>query len=251
MAMVQRRKERILILALYWPTMFVLTHIPMPEVVRNARVSDKSLHVLVYMILVFLLWSALKPTEKANWRRAVTWAVLLVALAYAMCDEYLQRFVAGRSPDAKDFLADAVGAIAGLAVVAIFSFWPASLVVAGTTIYTLAVFTRANLTRLLPVTTTVLNFTAYGVFTLLWIGYLANVSSRKKTGGKWLAASLSAPGALLVVTKISTLASGKEFEGWDIVAAVAGILGVVAAVSAVRLAWQRNVKGIELSEAEA
>jgi VanZ family protein len=251
MAMTQQQKHRILAVALYWPTVFVLTHIPTPEVVRNARVSDKSLHVLVYMILTFLLWSAFGPTEKANWRRAVTWGLLLVAVVYALGDEYTQRFVAGRSPDRDDLLADVVGASAGLVVAAIFSFWPGCVLVAGTTIYTLAVFTRANLTRLVPVTSTVLSFTSYGIFTLLWIGYMANGTGWKKTGGRWLAASLGAPGALLVVTKISTLVSGKEFEGWDILSAVVGILFVVAAVSIARRVWPKNATGVEVSAAEA
>lgn len=227
MAMVQRQKMLILALALYWPGLFILTHIPVPEVVRAAHMSDKSLHFLSYLILAFLLWSAWRPFEKAHWRRPAAWWVLLAIMAYALCDEGLQYFVAGRSPDARDLLANAVGALAGLAVTALVSFWPGSLIVTGTTIYTLAVFTRANLTRLLPVTSTALHLVTYGLFTLLWIGYRNRSAAGKRPNRGWLIRILIAPAALLLVTKVSAIVSGKELEGWEIVAGAGGILGAV------------------------
>jgi VanZ family protein len=247
MAMVRRQRTLILALALYWLAIFVLTHIPIPEVIREAHVSDKSLHFLTYMILTFLFWSALKPAEKAHWHQAAAWLVLLVVMGYAVCDECLQYFVAGRSPDLEDLLANAVGALAGLAVVAVFSFRPASLVVTGVTIYTLTVFTRASLARLLPVTDAALHLATYGLFTLLWIGYMAELSLWRRPDRGWFVRSLIVPGALLLVTKVSAVISGKELEGWELIAATAGILGVIAAVSALRLALQRNAKRVELS----
>ncbi len=251
MAMVRRQRTLILALALYWPAIFVLTHIPIPEVVREAHVSDKSLHFLTYMILAFLFWSALKPADRADWRRPTAWLVLLVVMVYAVCDESLQYFVAGRSPDPEDLLANAVGALAGLAALAAFSFWPASLVVTGASIYTLAIFTRANLTHLLPVTDAALHLITYGLFTLLWIGYMADSSPWKKPDRGWFVRSLIAPGGLLLVTKVSAVVSGKELEAWEIMAATAGILGVIATIFALRLASQRKAKQqVELSGAE-
>ena len=55
MALSLRRKLTVIVLALYWPSLFILAHIPIPKVVREADVSDKSLHFLAYLLLTFLL----------------------------------------------------------------------------------------------------------------------------------------------------------------------------------------------------
>ena len=251
MAMVRRQKILIMALAIYWPAILILTHIPIPEVVRRAHMSDKSLHFLTYMILAFLSWSALRPFEKAHWRRPITWWVLLAVLVYALCDEYLQHFVAGRSPDPSDLLANAVGALTGLAVTGFVSLWPGSLIVTGTTIYTLAVFTRANLTRLLPVTSTMLHLATYGLFTLLWISYTNASSPGAKGNRTWLLRSSIAPAVLLLVTKVSAIISGKELEGWEIVAAASGIVAVVAIAALWRWFQRRSAKRAGLSVAKA
>lgn len=250
MAMVRRQKTLIAALVLYWPTLFILTHIPIPDVVRRAHVSDKSLHFLSYMILTFLLWSALRPFEKVHWRRPAAWCLWLAALVYALADEYLQSFVAGRSPDPHDLLANAAGAFAGLAIPALVSFGPGSLIVTGTTIYTLAVFTRANLTRLLPVTSTALHLATYGLFTLLWIGYLGPSSPGKRSRRNWLLRASSVPMALLVVTKVSAIVSGKELEGWEIVAAASGILGGIVIMALWEAFWPGDARDAGLSGAE-
>jgi VanZ family protein len=251
MAMVRRQKATIVALALYWPTLFVLAHIPVPEVVRRADVSDKSLHVLMYLILTFLLWSALKPQSKLDWRRVAPWLTLAVVLGYAVCDEYLQRFVAGRSMDAHDIVADVIGAAAAFAVLSFFSFWPAALIITGATIYTLTVFTRANLTELLPVTTTVFHLGTYGFFTLLWIACLRRRFAVTRGGRRWLGASMIAPLGMLLVTKASALISGKAFEGWDVVASAAGIFGTIAIYCFLARLRERAAKGPALSGAEA
>jgi VanZ family protein len=251
MAMAQRQKTLIIALALYWPTIFVLTHIPVPEVVRQAHMSDKSLHFLAYMVLAFLLWSALRPFEKAAWRRPAAWLALAIVMVYALCDEYLQRFVAGRSPDWQDLLANAIGACAGLTAAAVVSFWPGSVIVTGTTIFTLAVFTRANLTRLLPVTSAALNLATYGLFTLLWIGCLDRPSSGQRADRIWSIRSLAGPAALLLVTKVSAIVSGKEIEGVEIVAGAGGIAGAMVIVALWRSLRRRNAKGAGLSTADA
>jgi VanZ family protein len=250
MAMIRQQKMTILALALYWPTLFVLAHIPVPEVVQRAGMSDKSLHVLMYLILTFLLWSAVKPQSKPDWRRAAAWLTLAVVLAYAFCDEYLQRFVPGRSMDTHDLVADAAGAAVALALLSVFSFWPGILIVTGATIYTLAVFTRANLTQLLPVTTTVFHLGTYGLFTLLWIAYLRTSYDLRRWDHRWTGISSSVPLGLLLATKVSALISGKAFEGWDVVAAAAGIFGAVTGCWLLSRTRGKTAKGLGLSGAE-
>jgi hypothetical protein len=178
-----------------------------------------------------MLWSAIKPHETVQWRKAAAWWVLAIVVAYAVLDESLQYYVAGRSADARDLLADTAGAAGTLGMLAVLSFWPASLVVTGATIYTLTVFTRANLTAILPLATAVFHFAAYGLFTLLWIGYLRRASGPGRRERRGFIASVSVPTTLIVVTKFSAMISGKPFEGPDIVAAAAGVLAAVAATS--------------------
>ena len=103
MTLSQQQKLTFGALILYWPVLFIVAHIPIPQLVRRAHVSDKSLHFVAYLILVFLLWFAINPQSKVNWRRAAVWWVLLVIAGYGIADELLQNFVSGRSCDVRDF----------------------------------------------------------------------------------------------------------------------------------------------------
>jgi VanZ family protein len=247
MAFVQRRTVIVVLLALYWPLAFVLSHVPMPQVVRDARMSDKSLHFLAYLVLTFLLFCAVKPFEKVRWRKATAWWVLGVALVYGVCDELLQHYVAGRSTDVRDLLADATGAAATLGVLTFLSFWPACVSVAGLVIFVLGIFTRANVTHLLPVTATVFHLSAYAVFTLLWAGFLQDRGALGRTvAGRFLALAVT-PVALLVVVKAGGMLSGKAFSAWDMVAAGGGILLVSTAVAIVASSGRSGAEKAELS----
>jgi len=124
MALSYRQKVTIILLLLYWPAIFILSHIPLENVpgwVIRIDVSDKFLHYLGYLVLVFLLWFVISPGRKVNWRRASVWLVLLVVVWYGAIDEWLQGYV-GRCPDIMDFLADLSGALTGLILLSIFRF---------------------------------------------------------------------------------------------------------------------------------
>ena len=90
MAILRRHKAIIISLLVYWPVLFVLAHVPIPQLVREAGVSDKSLHFLAYLILAFLLWFAINPDRKVNWRRAGAWWILSVVVLYGVADEFFQ-----------------------------------------------------------------------------------------------------------------------------------------------------------------
>jgi VanZ family protein len=77
-------------------------------------VLRKAGHMGVYGILALLLWRALATT--AAWRRPWAWALVLAVL-YAVTDEFHQGFVAGRHESAVDVGIDAAGAL--IAVVAV------------------------------------------------------------------------------------------------------------------------------------
>lgn len=72
-------------------------------------IIKKSGHVFEYAVLAFWIWYALE------FRKDHRWLALLIALLYAMTDEYHQSFVPGRFPSLWDVLIfDNVGALLSL-----------------------------------------------------------------------------------------------------------------------------------------
>ncbi|MFQ6036326.1 MAG: VanZ family protein, partial [Sedimentisphaerales bacterium] len=171
MAVSRQHKLIIISLIFYWTALFILAHIPIPQLVRKADVSDKTLHFLAYMILSVLLFSAINPYKKVNWRKAAVWWVLLIIVWYGVIDEGLQSYVAGRSCDVMDFVANLAGTFTGAILLSVFTFWSVCLVVTGVTIFGLSNIARTNLADLLPGTNTAFHLFAYALFTLLWIRY--------------------------------------------------------------------------------
>jgi len=229
MALSRRQKLTIIFLLFYWPTLFILAHIPIPLFVRRAGVSDKSLHFLAYLILVFLLWFAIGPDRKVNWRRAAVWWILLVVVWYGAFDEWLQARV-GRSGDVVDFLADLAGTLTGLILLSFFTFWPALLVVTGISIFLLTNLARVNPAELLPITNAVFHPFAYGFFTILWIQHIHHFLSLKAPQLKWLIVTLALPTGLLLVVKLYSVISGRYFGIWDIILSAIGIAAVVVTI---------------------
>jgi VanZ family protein len=82
---------------------------------------EKTAHTIEYAILAALLVRALKSSRSIS-RRAFALAIL-VAGAYALTDEYHQRFVPGRSADWADIVFDWMGAAIGAAL-ALYRFEP-------------------------------------------------------------------------------------------------------------------------------
>lgn len=229
-----RPKLTIISLLLYWPGVFILAHIPIPQLVYKAQVSDKSLHFLAYLVLVFLLWFAISPNKKVNWRKAAVWWVLFVAVWYGVVDEWLQSYV-GRTCDIMDFFADLAGTLAGLILFSFFTFWPVLLVVMGTTIFTLTNFTRANLADLVPITNAMFHLFAYGFFTMLWLQYIHLFLPMKAPKPKWMIAALALPIGFLLTVKLFSVIFGKDFVVQDVIVAVAGITAVVATIYLIAL----------------
>jgi VanZ family protein len=234
MVLSRRQKLTITSLLLYWPSVFVLAHIPIPQLVYKARVSDKSLHFLAYLVLVFLLWFAISPNKKVNWRKTAVWWVLFVAVWYGVVDEWLQGYV-GRSCDVTDFLADLAGTLAGLILFTFFTFWPVLLVVTGTTIFTLTNLIRANLAELVPITNAMFHLFGYGFFTMLWLQYIHLFLPMKAPKPKWIIAALALPTGFLLIVKSFSVIFGKDFGAKDVIVAGAGITAVVATTCLIAL----------------
>ena len=221
-----------ILLALYWPTLFVFALIPVPRVVREAGVSDKSLHFFMYLTLIYLLWFAVRCDEKVNWRRAEPWWVLAIVAVYGILDEWSQGFVAGRSCDPRDFSADMAGALTGLILFSVFALRPAGLLVATAVIFGMTNVTRTDLAELMPVTSAMFHLFAYAIFTALWAQYIRHSQPAMRLPGsemKWLTVALAAPTALLLIVKLFSLIFGRAFALRDMLISAGGI-GVVVAV---------------------
>ncbi len=227
MTLSHQQKITTCILVLYWPALFVLAHIPIPHVVQEADVSDKSLHFLAYLILTFLIWSTVGGNRKVKWRRAAPWLVLFVIVVYGILDELLQTYVAGRSCDIRDFFMDLAGALAGLILSSFLTFWPAGLLVAATFIFGITNVTRANLADLLPVTNAVFHLIAYAVLTVLWIQCMHLFLAAKAPKAKWFMLAIAGPTGFLIIVKLFSAIAGKDFALSEIIISFGAIAAVV------------------------
>ena len=227
MTLSHQQKIAVCVLALYWPALFVLTHVPIPRVVQEADVSDKSLHFLAYLILTFLLWSAVSINQKVNWRRAMPWLVLSVIVVYGILDEWLQGYVAGRSCDVRDFFMDLAGALAGLIISSFLTFWPAGLLATATFIFGITNVTRANLANLLPVTNTLFHLFAFAILAVLWIQCMQILPAVKAPKARWLILAIAGPTGFLIIVKLFSVIAGKELAFSDIIIAFGAIAAVV------------------------
>lgn len=234
-----RQKLTIISLLLYWVGIFVLAHIPIPELVYKARVSDKSIHILAYLILVFLLWFSVSADKKVILRKIAVWWVFLAVVLYGGVDELLQGHT-GRSCDVGDFFADIAGAVWGLILFAFFTFWPALLAVTGISIFFLTNLAKANLAELVPAANFLFHIIAYGILALVWMRNMALWFRMKAPQVKWLATALASPIAFLLAVKVSSLLLGKVVLVGDLILAVIGVAAAVVGVFVAELFKKRR-----------
>jgi len=241
MVLLRRQRLTVIALLLYWSAIFALTHIPpinIPGWVVAMRISDKAVHYLAYLVFVFLLWFAVSPDSRVNWRRAAVWWVLVTVVCYGVFDEWLQAYV-GRDPDVMDFLADLAGLVTGLILFSIFFFWTAGLVITGVAIFILTDLSQANSSDFLPVTITVFFLLAYALFSLLWIRCMYHLLHLKAPRPKWLAAALVVPMFFLLSVESFSTITGSGFKLSRSVISAIGITVVVFVVYLVALLRRR------------
>ena len=226
MKLLRRHKAVLLVLGIYWPIIFWLTHIPVPGVARQSGMSDKTMHGLAYFVLTFLVWFAVSPYQKARWNKVKVWVVLATVIGYAAIDEYLQGFV-GRSVDMQDFIADVFGVVLGMGVLSIFGFWSAMLMFSAVFIFVIS--NLSNLPLLYPQfhLNVVFHFTAYTAFELIWIQYLERHGNPSRDRALWLMTSLAMPVLLLFGVKVTAAFFDRPFDWIDI---AAGLFGMCAAI---------------------
>jgi len=229
MSLPYRQKASIVALAVYWSTIFIVTHVPIPSLVYRAGVSDKWLHGVVYMVLVVLIWFAVSPYRKVNWRKAAVWGVLFAGLCYSVFDEALQGYV-GRNADIEDLLANFGGVASGVMIVWFFGFHSALLVVTGVCIFSLANLTKVNPADLVPAANAVFNLFAYGLFTMFWMQVIKASQPIKDFSWRYLLISLALPAGFLCAVELFSAIAGNGFRIENVIYPGTGIAGAVVFV---------------------
>jgi len=112
----QRKHEKLKYLdpAFVMALIFALSHHPQLPHSDIVPYYDKFLHVVAYAVLAAAWVFAFKTGhENRPGRVRIFAAALAIAVLYGVSDEYHQMFVPGRSCEAADVLADALGAATG------------------------------------------------------------------------------------------------------------------------------------------
>lgn len=226
MSLLRRHKYVITILAIYWPVLFIITHIPVPMLARRSGMSDKTMHFLAYLVLVFFWWFTISPYRRVKWHKAKVWMTLVIMVWYGVFDEWLQSRV-GRSADVKDFFTDLIGTITGLIILTVLRFWTAGIVIYTILIIAVSNFSKIDLIWDLPFLNTGFHFLGYAGYTLIWIQHMYRrfpLKANRLTQPKWFLRALSLPIALLIVVKLSSISMGKDIWPIDCLTAIVGII---------------------------
>ncbi len=239
MHLLRRHKSVLTALGIYWPAIFWLTHIPVPEIARRSGMSDKTMHVLAYFVLTFLIWFAVSPYDKIRWDKLKTWIVIAIITVYAALDECLQGMIMGRSSDIIDFLSDILGMAAGVVVLMLFDFWPAMLTASAVFIF--VVSTMSNLPHIYPKyhLDSIFHFTAYAAFTFIWIQHQRRSVFFRRFN---MLFALIIPVFLLLAVITAARFWGRSISSAGIFAAIAGICLVLFSAGAACLIKSRLKK---------
>lgn len=105
-------------LTLAWAVLIVaLTVAPMPDTGASLGVPglDKLVHAALFGVLA---WLALQARARGGARRPALWLLLVAIAVFAGADEWVQQFIAGRSADLLDWVADMTGMLSAVLILA-------------------------------------------------------------------------------------------------------------------------------------
>lgn len=103
-------------LGVYWIILFIATSLP-TEYIPSVGVSDKFNHFFAYMGLSVLLYFSFNLQNKFEIMNKYPAALtVIIAAIYGAFDELHQMLIPGRSAELLDWVADFVGAVAGVLI---------------------------------------------------------------------------------------------------------------------------------------
>jgi VanZ family protein len=215
------------LLLVYWPALFVLTHLPkLPP--TGVHGGDKVAHFIAYLVLTVLFWLARYGKCRPSLGGREIYFVLILMVCYGAVDELSQQLVPNRFADWLDWLSDSAGVVIGLTGVLVLRQWWHRLVVYWVLLFALTHLpTEAQPLDYLPEVLhqfqLVYLMAGYVVLTLLW--WLTWCPGGRFVFHKTLFTStlLVLPTYALLDEMVSRL-MGNPFDIVSIVASVGGIL---------------------------
>ncbi len=109
------------LLCVYWPIIFVASHVPKEIVPRGWTVSGADLHVLAYSVLTVLVFAAAGMIRRISMRCRKIWALVSLISGYAAVDEFLQLTSPGRHAYLMDWVVDTVACLLCVSLLAILA----------------------------------------------------------------------------------------------------------------------------------
>lgn len=118
---VPKSRLALVALCLYWPTIFLISHIPKRYVPKNVEISGTIVHLGAYFILTLLIFLNAGLLCSTSLRSKKTWFLAGVIAVYAAVDELLQLFVPGRYGSLTDWTIDVAACLFCIVLLAILA----------------------------------------------------------------------------------------------------------------------------------
>ena len=116
---VHRSRLALVTLCIYWPAIFIISHIPKQYVPKDVDVSGKTLHMVAYFVLTVLVFLNAGLLGQTLLRSKKTYLLIGVIAAYAAVDEWLQVYIEGRHGSSVDWAIDVAACVLCVALLAI------------------------------------------------------------------------------------------------------------------------------------
>jgi len=116
-----RTKVLIIPLIIYWLIILIGTSLPADSFADSIELSDKVKHFVAYMGLAVILGLNLHFQER--WKLAKNFYIILtffICITYGVVDELHQTLIPNRFAEFFDWVADSLGALAGILSVSVF-----------------------------------------------------------------------------------------------------------------------------------
>ncbi|AQT70327.1 putative integral membrane protein [Anaerohalosphaera lusitana] len=228
MKLAKRHKYVLMALGFYWPAIFIATHLPkVPNWVGEARMADMTWHFLAYLVLVTLIWLAVSPNKRVDWRRAKAWLILAGVIWYGVMDEWLQGFV-GRGVEMQDFVGDVAAAVTALVLFTLFEFWMGLMWVTAIILFSVVNLSRIDTVCNSEMMNSAFYFLGYAFMTLVWVQWIDQKTDLRRDAVKWFAAGMGLPIAYGTFVELWSLAIGKNVWWMDCVTGISAVAAVVA-----------------------
>ncbi|OQA00154.1 MAG: VanZ like family protein [Planctomycetes bacterium ADurb.Bin401] len=211
-------------LVLYWGTLLIITHIPVPLWVRKMGVSDKTMHFAAYLALGLLIWQASSFGLKANWRRLRPWIVSGVLFLYGIADELAQIFIAGRTMDTFDLFSDFLGGAAAMLIVTFTSGYSTAMILVTISPVFLPAIVKSKLIKQGSFIEEACYFAGFAIITACWVFYLTQIRKMNIRNLKDFLLFLVLPSISVLLVKLYALATDKPFEIEEIRLSIIGIV---------------------------